>query len=448
MKKFIVVGAGFRGFCDAIQLAKIPDSDVTIIDPAPFFGGLMNSFEIGGFAVDKGVHVFDSIPKDLADVIAEIMEGQVHEIDFVSKSAFNNKITDGFSLPDLNSLEDEGIKNQIETELIELAQSGDRVKEVSLKETLLNRYGKTAGGIFCEIFKKVYNIEASEVEPNAIAQTSLGRLKFRSDEEMLKLKSTHKFLDSILAARRKSMGKIDNFVSVYPSDGKAMKGWCVRAHNWLNKKGIKVLLGERIENISESLNLMSVKTNRRTLEAERVVWSNDNVDELIRATGLSCSSSRGFQYGTPMLFMTMMTEMNNILDFTYLQNFDPEAITYRTSSAGIYSHQKIDGISFVTSECPVTIDSDRWNNQEQSIKEAWNEIKELGIISESAKLTSSHVVRIPATFKLAKIGYTDKVNEIVEELSHKTKKVYLRDVVPFFRRDIYLDSLNLRDRIS
>ncbi|MBT8435966.1 MAG: NAD(P)-binding protein, partial [Gammaproteobacteria bacterium] len=80
-KKYIIAGAGFRGFCDAMELSKIPGAEVTIVESAPFFGGLMHSLEIGGFFVDKGVHVFDSIPMDLADIVNEIMDGQTHKIE-------------------------------------------------------------------------------------------------------------------------------------------------------------------------------------------------------------------------------------------------------------------------------------------------------------------------------------------------------------------------------
>ena len=35
----------------------------------------MYSREVKGFAVDNGVHMFDSIPEDLAKHVTEIMEG-------------------------------------------------------------------------------------------------------------------------------------------------------------------------------------------------------------------------------------------------------------------------------------------------------------------------------------------------------------------------------------
>src|SRR5690348_16491702 len=100
-KTYVVAGAGFRGFCDALELMKTPGNKVYIVDPAPFFGGVMYSADVKGFAVDNGVHVFDSIPQDLAAIVNEIMDGQTRTIDFISASAFNGVITEGFSLPDL-----------------------------------------------------------------------------------------------------------------------------------------------------------------------------------------------------------------------------------------------------------------------------------------------------------------------------------------------------------
>ena len=184
-KRVMIVGSGFRGFCDALHLMDNPDLEIHIVDSAPFFGGVMHSLDINGFSVDKGVHIFDSIPVSLAETVTEIMDGKVHEIDFVSASAFNNKVTEGFSLPDLNSLDDPTIKKQIREELLALARNPASEAPATLEALFDQRYGKTAGRIFCDIFRKVYGISADEVEPTAIAQTSMGRLKFLDDPDML-----------------------------------------------------------------------------------------------------------------------------------------------------------------------------------------------------------------------------------------------------------------------
>ena len=51
----------------------------------------------------------------------------------------------------------------------------------------------------------------------------MARLKFLNDNEMLELKKL-KFLDTVLAARRKKLGKIDDLESIYPIS-MGMRGW-------------------------------------------------------------------------------------------------------------------------------------------------------------------------------------------------------------------------------
>ena len=62
-KNYIIVGSGFRGFCDALELSKNPKNNVHIIESSKYFGGITNSIFTKGFFVDKGVHHFDSIPQ-------------------------------------------------------------------------------------------------------------------------------------------------------------------------------------------------------------------------------------------------------------------------------------------------------------------------------------------------------------------------------------------------
>lgn len=442
-KSYVVVGAGFRGFCDSMELLKQPGSKVTLIDSAPFFGGISYSAQVKGFAVDKGVHMFDSIPQSLADIITDIMDGQVRTIDFVSVSAFNGVLTDGFSLPDLSSM-DQATKERITQELKTLAsQSGGARTPRNLKELLESRYGKTAGGIFSDIFRNIYHVAADKVQPDALSKTSLGRLKYLGDEDMLSLKQSHPWLDSVLAARRKAIGKVDDLVSVYPSTGEAMRGWCERAATWLQAKGATLHLGEQIKSVESSGGKVAVQTDKQRIEADRVIWTNDNVSALAQAMGFSFDV-RDYISGTPMIFATMMTQAKHIKDFTYLQNFDPQGYTYRTASAGIYSNQITpEGISFITSECPADIGSGRWEKFHEMHRPIWEECKALKIVSEEAELLDHSVIRIPTTFKVAKLGYDEKIREFQQEITKRNPRVIFRDVKPFFRREIYLDAPNI-----
>lgn len=446
-KNYIVVGAGFRGFCDALALLNIPGNTVHIVDSVPFFGGIAYSRAVKGFWVDNGVHVFDSVTQDLADIVNEIMEGQTRSIEFVSASAFNSVVTDGFSLPDLASL-DEATKSKITMELLALAaHESTEAKAKSLQELFYARYGKTAGGIFSDIFEKVYSISPAEIEKSGMSVTSLHRLKHLDDDEMRVLKS-HPWLDTVLAARRKAMGKIDDLVSLYPDTGESMKGWCDRAVTWLEKKGARISLGEKILSIETSKTGVTVKTDKQEISGHQVIWSNDNIDALARAVDFEFEALK-YQHRTPMLFATMMTDAKDIKNFTYLQNFEPDGLTYRTAAAGIFSNQiREDGVSFITSECPCAIGSEAWNVAEAQMPKIWDECKRLGIVSQDAVLRDHDILRIPGTFKPPKIGFTEKVEEFCAELPKKSDRVFLRNVTPFFRRDIYLDSLKLPEMVS
>ena len=446
-KTFVVAGAGFRGFCDTLELLKNPGVHVHIVDPCPFFGGIIYSRDVKGFAVDKGVHVFDSIPVDLAAIVDEIMEGRTKTIDFVSESAFNGHVTEGYSLPDLSSLPDE-VKSQITYELISLA-AGPRQEDdpLNLADLFERNYGVTAGKIFNEIFKGIYGIEPELLESCAITQTSMGRLKFLDDAEMMVLKS-HPWLETVLAARRKTLGKVDDFVSIYPDTGEAMRGWCERTEKWLKDKGVTISLGEKVISVSDSGSKVTVHTDKQTIEADQLIWSNDNVTALSQAMGFD-DDLVDMQHKTPLIFMTMITQADKIKDFTYLQNFDPKDLTYRIAAAGIFSGQiKEDGTSFITCECPATIGSSEWENADSLAADVWTECQKLGVVKDEAELVDCEVLRIPVTFKMPLLGYTRRVDEVREKVLSKTKRVVLRNVIPFYRRDIYLDSLNLNNLVN
>ena len=441
-KSYVVVGAGFRGFCDALELLKDPSNKVHIIESAPFFGGVMSSLEVDGFKVDKGVHVFDSIPKGLAEIVAEIMQGDVRNIDFASASVFNDRVTEGFSLPDLSSLSAE-TRARITLDLVELAANPPKESAKNLGEVFNHRYGKTAGDIYRKIFQKVYSTEADKAEPTAIAQTSLGRLKFLDDPEMLAL-TAHPWMDTVLAARRKSVGKVDDYVSIYPNDGQAMKGWCERAMRWLQNKGVIISLGEKILSIRDTANAVQVKTDKQVIEADYVIWANDNVGALGAALQHQVQVDH-LVSGTPMVFVTLITKAEQIKDFTYLQNFDPPAKAYRTAAAGIFSNQiRKDGMSFLTCECPTTIGSVDWEDPAKVIKAVWQECLDYGVVAPQAQLEKSFAHRLPISFKIALSGYRDKIAQFDQEIPRYSRRTLLRDVVPFFRRDIYLDSLKLQ----
>lgn len=441
--EIVVVGAGFRGFCACVRLLGRPNTIIHLIDPSPKFGGVMSSRSVGEFFVDFGVQMFESIPQDLANLIIEIMDGQVEDIDFVSQSAFQGKITENFSLPDLSSL-NELTKNKITSELITLAaKKTNDIAPKNISELFLHRYGNTAGEIFSKIFESVYLINPNQVAPSAIDHTSLGRLKYLDDAEMRVLKS-NPWLDNVLAARRKTLPKIDNYVSIYPGNGKGMKGFCEKATSWLEKKEVKLNLGQKIKSFSNIKDGIRVETDQVTIDAEYVIWANDNVEHLAELSNFNIKGIK-LRHFNSMVLMTLVTQKKYIKNFTYLQDFTPETSVFRVASAGLYSRQFTkEGYSFITCECPAIINGEDWINSESWLNQVWEECKSLGVIEQEATLITSDILRVEKAQRLLLAGVDSFLDELNNHLAKNLNRLEFSGMDLFNRQQIYLHSENLK----
>jgi hypothetical protein len=63
-------------------------------------------------------------------------------------------------------------------------------------------------------------------------------------------------------------------------------------------------------------------------------------------------------------------------------------------------------------------------------------------------LVQHAVLRLPSTIKVAKTGFDEKIQQFQAEVAQRTPHVIFRDVKPFFRRDIYLDSFNIPELVA
>ena len=111
----------------------------------------MYSRKIYDFYVDNGVHVFDGIPKDLSKIVKKIIKNKVDDVDFISQSAFNKKVTKGFSLPDLSSinvLDKKKKKNYYYLKKNIQKKKKNQLKFKNLYDFFLKRFGLNASKIF------------------------------------------------------------------------------------------------------------------------------------------------------------------------------------------------------------------------------------------------------------------------------------------------------------
>ena len=448
-KSYAVIGSGFRAFCNCLHLSKDDIKDVYMVDTAKTFGGVMNSRKVGEFYVDNGVHMFDSVPNELGEVVNQIMAGAVLDIDFVSESSFGGKITKGFSLPDLSSLP-MAQKEKIKFELLSQKDVELGSLEIkTVKEFFMQRYGPTAGRIFVDIFHKLYGISPDQIDYSAISTTSLARLKFSDDQEMLALKAKSPRLDATLAARRKSQGKLDDFVSIYPKSSKGMRGWCERAHAWLEiERKVHFHLNNKIKNICVSGDKLELEISDQVLKVDKIVWASDNYSLLSDIFNINFHPDKYFHH-VPMVFVTLITKKENIKKFTYLQNFSQNSYCSRFAASGVYSDQETkNGYSFITAECPTTINSETWINFENLHEKVWEEAKSLGVVKPKARLIDHDTLRVPKTVKMKKLEFDAEYENFKHALNKVCSKIVIPENIPFFRREIFLQSKAMCENLN
>ena len=345
-KACTVIGAGFQGLISAYLLSQ-KGYAVTLIEKAPVLGGIMYSWEWNGFYVDKGVHLFDSIPKNLAEIITDVMDGKVVSINFNYASVYNGVTTSGLAIPDF----------------------------------------------------------------------SYHRLRLLSDDMSLELKK-HPVLDARLAAMRRVLGKVDDFVSIYPSVG-GMRGFCESIQQRLLKMGVLLRTETSVVEIKVEGKKAKLRLeNGENLISDHVFWAQDHAS--LAKVWLNEASYGSLVHAAPMVLYYFALDSKYVCDYTYFHQFTPGSLVFRSSAAGIYSQQiKENGLTYISAECPTLIGSSLWESPDQYVDGVWNECLSMGLLRKDAVRGKEYkVMRAPVTHKYNKVGYA----AICDEIDHKIEK--------------------------
>ena len=434
MKKVIVSGGGFKGIVASYMLKK-KGFDVTLVEGAPFLGGVMRSQEWKNYIVDNGVHLFDSISKDCAELITEIMDGDVHSVGFNYASFFDGKTTDDLAIPDYTSLDKE-TQQKILFEMVENLAKPIPEKYSSLYHRFSHNYGETAAKIIDKSFKYIYLISSKEIEVSAMNQTTFHRLKFLPDDVALELKK-HPRLDDYIAAKRISLKKIDtDFISIYPGT-RGMLGFCEKAEEKLEEAGVNIIKSAVIDKLELSQNSVAVKLGDKFIEADHIFWAG-SVAGLANAWKQDSRLS-SMLHKTPMVLFAFETNSKNINDYTYFHQFSDNLITFRPTSSGLMGKQvSEEGNTFIVAECPTGIGSELWEDPEAYANQSWEEIKKMGLVTaDCGGFVDMHFFKAKQTYCMPKVGSEDLCDEIEREIKNTNGVVILPKRSAFLRREIF-----------
>jgi protoporphyrinogen oxidase len=431
-KSCVIIGGGFRGMIGA-WLLRERGVDVVLVDKAPHLGGIMYSRDWNGFVVDNGVHLFDSIPRNLGAIVEEVMDGKVFPIDFNYASVYNDVTTPGLAIPDLSHL-DVPLKSKILYEVVERLTVPPRENPAALYDRFHDLYGPTAADLLDASMAHIYGAGSRELEPDALRQTAYHRLRFLPDDMTLELKK-HPELDKRLAAMRRVLGKVDDFVSLYPGEG-GMRGFCVKMSEKLKAKGVDIRLGVQASEIRPRDGGVSVRLDSgETLEVDHLLWAFDY--GLLAKTWTKDERLAKLVHGTPMVLFWFQVERSKVRNYTYFHQFTPGRTVFRSSAAGVYSGQtKADGTTYTSAECPAPPGGELWNAPEKFVDRVWDECVRMGLLEPGARPLAHTFAKAPVTHRFAKVGFTTLAREMDERIASTRGAIVMPSQDSFTRREI------------
>jgi len=434
-RSVLVVGGGFKGMISAYLLRE-QGFEVTLLEKAPFLGGIMHSRNWKDYIVDNGVHLFDSIPKPLGEIISKVMDGKVFNVDFNYASAYQKVTTAGLAIPDFTAIDDEK-KKQILFELAQQLTHTPSATPVSLYQHFQERYGNSAADLMNESFSFIYRISADAVEPNCINQTAFHRLKFLPDDVAIELKK-HPVLDDRLAAMRVNLGKVDDLISMYPGE-RGMLGFCEKMTQVLSEMGVNVLTGTAIETMDLSRDgVICTLTNGDSIKADHLWWAG--LFSQLAQTWKGDGRLEELLHGTPMVLYYFEVKQEFVEDYTYFHQFSAGQRVFRPAAAGNYGQQVTpDGATFITVECPCEKDGDLWTSPESFAEEVWRECIDMGILAPNTpNFLDFHFVKAPVTHRYAKCGYEAIAQKIEGDIEALSGSLIVPSRNAFTRREIFL----------
>lgn len=438
MEQILIVGGGFRGIVASYFLTRA-GCKVTLVESAPFLGGVMHSSEWNGFHLDKGCHLFSNDDSEITETLLDIMGGAVVPVSFKYASAIDGKLSDGFAIPDLTAFGPE-VCARILYETIEAA-SRPYQEARSLEEALRARFGQTAADHLGRAAAKMLRARPDELDAAVLWTANFGRIR-AVPEEATRLLKVHPVLDERLAGSSQAdpfryaqdaRGAYP-FRNFYPAE-RGMRGFCDAAERHLAGAGVELCLGTRLDELSaDAQGVGCLFSDGQERRFDRAFWTAD--------LGILSNLLFGKDPLTPLVHKVPMVLYYYVVDeeaigpHTYIHDFTAEDAVFRVSAAGRYGQQITDdGRTYVCCEATTEIGSPLWENPEGHAEKIWRETAALGMVNGPMP-DSRHVLKTPVSYRVGRPGHQDAARDLRDRIVRTMPQIALDSEGAFYRNDI------------
>jgi protoporphyrinogen oxidase len=425
--QWIVVGGGFRGIIGAYLLAQ-QGQKVVLIERGRALGGVLNSIPWKGFYLDKGCHLFANEDNLTTRIVMTILEDEFEPVHVRYASVMGGLKTDGIAIPNLGSFGQQ-VAQTILYEVVEASAEAEQASQ-NLKRQLEQRFGVTAAGYLARAAYKMYRIESTEIEADALRMTPFRRIKFLDDALANILKQSPS-LDARVAASSQNdpmrfyrhQAQEYSFKNFYPKE-KGLHRFCEKAEEKLRELGVTILTDTKVEQLT--VNTQRARSHSHVtlrlstgleLVGKRVLWAL-GLDVLEQLFGWGRQIAAHI-HQVPMVLYYFVIEKDAEGPYTYLQNFSQENRFFRASIPGGYISDSAcpDGYSYVCCEVPLSIGSAEWENPKHFAIPVWQELQKYEVVRSHQPIDMLSVT-VPSTYKLPKVGYQQAVKQVTERLAH------------------------------
>lgn len=428
----LVAGGGFRGIVSAYVLRR-RGFDVTLVERAPFLGAVLSPFEWKehGLVLDKGCHLFGSGNQDYDDIMLDILDGNFQSHDLNVASVFNGTLSQDAVVPDFTSLDASEV-SRILSEIIAAAVCGpEETPSDTLESALAKRFGATAGGYLNGVCAKMAAAPPDQLA-SAAMHTILGqRIKIADDDIADFLKQLGPLDDRIAATNKRDPYKYlgDSNPKLprrhfYPKQG-GTGALATGAQQYLEAVGCRVLLNTSIDAFRATKKGVSVDVGGTAHDYDYLVWALDA--SLLGKIALGRDEISDKVHNTPMALYYFLTPAKEVGSHSYIQNYDVNDLTFRVSSASIYSDQiTSDGNTYICAEAVTSMGSDLWQTPDAFSDQVWKEALHVGMV-KSEQPIDMMVKATPVSYKHEKIGFADAFNNAEQQIKKMTDRVIITD---------------------
>ena len=297
-----------------------------------------------------GCHLFDNTNPDLVDVVVRMAGQHFRTVDVRYRSIFNKKKTNGMAVVDLSTLGEKFREDCLKdfAGLVKTLPENDH----SLEDALRYRYGETIGDILVPIAQRVYANQTCNLCYSTIEQGLFKRVRIAESETTNDLRRDQ-HLDKILASpvgeveQRFDKSKSTHFGRNFYPKTRGMYGFVEQVIENIKKLGGNIISEAVIKSVTQRGSKIILETAKCDTIAADIVFSTlpTRVNEhmVLGTTEVPTDAD------VPLILFLARTNISNIGQLTYVHNFDPSSLVFRSSSPGTAVPKSIKMV------CPISV---------------------------------------------------------------------------------------------